>query len=91
MQDTTGQDTTGQGTTGQGTTGQVAMPQAAESRWIDPAFRPAYRPRLAPLPEVADVLVIGAGAAGIGAARTLAARGFRWPCWRHGTASVAAP
>jgi monoamine oxidase len=75
VQDTTGQDTTGQGTTGQGTAGQVAMPQAAESRWIDPAFRPAYRPRLAPLPEVADVLVIGAGAAGIGAARTLAARG----------------
>lgn len=53
------------------------MPQSAGSQWIDPAFRPAYRPRLAPLPEAPEVLVIGAGAAGIGAARTLAARGMK--------------
>ncbi|WP_331318129.1 hypothetical protein [Methylobacterium mesophilicum] len=63
MQDTTGQDTTG----------QVAVPRAPDRRWVDPVVRPAYRPRLAPLPERPEVLVIGAGAAGIGAARTLAA------------------
>lgn len=44
--------------------------------WIaDPHPRPAYRPALAPLPETPEVLVIGAGAAGIGAARTLTAKG----------------
>lgn len=44
-------------------------------RSADPPLRPAYRPRLAPLPEAPEVLIIGAGAAGIGAARTLAAQG----------------
>jgi monoamine oxidase len=51
------------------------MQRAAGSRSADPPLRPAYVPRLAPLPERPDVLVIGAGAAGIGAARTLIARG----------------
>ncbi|PVZ06215.1 monoamine oxidase [Methylobacterium radiotolerans] len=59
----------------QDTTGQVSVPRASDRRWVDPVIRPAYRPRLAPLPERPEVLVIGAGAAGIGAARTLAARG----------------
>ncbi|MCJ2069073.1 FAD-dependent oxidoreductase [Methylobacterium sp. J-030] len=44
------------------------------ARSVDPPLRPAYRPRLAPLPEAPEVLIIGAGAAGIGAARTLMAR-----------------
>ncbi|CAA2100344.1 Pseudooxynicotine oxidase [Methylobacterium bullatum] len=38
-------------------------------------FRPSIAPRLAPLPEHADVIVVGAGAAGIAAARTLTERG----------------
>ncbi|KAB1072102.1 flavin monoamine oxidase family protein [Methylobacterium planeticum] len=37
--------------------------------------RPSHRPRLAPLPADPDVVVIGAGAAGIAAARRLVARG----------------
>ncbi|MBE7245731.1 MAG: FAD-dependent oxidoreductase, partial [Actinomycetospora chiangmaiensis] len=51
------------------------MPPAAGSRSADRPLRPAYTPRLAPLPERPEVLVIGAGAAGIGAARALLARG----------------
>ncbi|MGH1574853.1 flavin monoamine oxidase family protein [Methylobacterium sp. P31] len=51
------------------------MPRAPGSRSADPPRPPAYRPRLAPVPDAPEVLVIGAGAAGIGAARTLAARG----------------
>ncbi|MCJ2059667.1 FAD-dependent oxidoreductase [Methylobacterium sp. J-048] len=43
----------------------------------EPARAPDYRPRLAPLPADPEVLVIGAGAAGIGAARTLVERGVR--------------
>jgi monoamine oxidase len=46
-------------------------------RSADPPRAPDYRPRLAPLAEAPDVLVIGAGAAGIGAARALKARGLR--------------
>ncbi|GJE62496.1 flavin monoamine oxidase family protein [Methylobacterium trifolii] len=38
-------------------------------------FRPSIVPRLAPLPETPDVVVVGAGAAGIAAARTLVGRG----------------
>ena len=37
---------------------------------------PDFRPLFAPPPEAPDVVVIGAGAAGIGAARTLLARGL---------------
>jgi len=39
-------------------------------------FRPTTLPRLTPLPASPDVVVIGAGAAGIAAARTLIARGL---------------
>lgn len=49
----------------------------AEVRSADPPRAPDYRPRLAPLPADPEVLVIGAGAAGIGAARTLVERGVR--------------
>ena len=38
-------------------------------------FRPSVAPRFAPLPIAPDVIVIGAGAAGIGAARRLVERG----------------
>lgn len=38
-------------------------------------FRPSVVPRFAPLPTAPDVVVIGAGAAGIGAARRLVERG----------------
>ena len=38
-------------------------------------FRPSVAPRLAPLPCVPEVIVVGAGAAGIAAARTLTERG----------------
>lgn len=58
------------------TTETVSRPRAPGSRSADPPRPPAYRPRLAPVPEDPAVLVIGAGAAGIGAARTLAARGI---------------
>ncbi|QGY01634.1 FAD-dependent oxidoreductase [Methylobacterium mesophilicum SR1.6/6] len=51
------------------------MSQAAGFRSADPPRRPACAPRLAALPAEPEVLVIGAGAAGIGAARTLTARG----------------
>lgn len=37
---------------------------------------PDLRPRLSPLPDSPDVVVVGAGAAGIGAARALIARGL---------------
>ncbi|MBY0256374.1 NAD(P)/FAD-dependent oxidoreductase [Methylobacterium sp.] len=40
-------------------------------------FRPSIAPRLAPLPDDPEVVVVGAGAAGIGAARALTARGIR--------------
>ena len=53
----------------------VTIPSAPGARGSDPSRGPAYRPRLAPLPEAPEVLVIGAGAAGIGAARALVARG----------------
>ena len=59
----------------QDATTRIATPQASGSKSIDSPRRPAYAPRLAPLPEAPEVLVIGAGAAGIGAARTLVARG----------------
>ena len=49
----------------------------AEVRSADPPRAPDYRPRLAPLPRDPEVLVIGAGAAGIGAARTLVEQGVR--------------
>ena len=39
-------------------------------------FRPTWRPPLAPIPQNPDVIVVGAGAAGIGAARHLIARGL---------------
>ncbi len=39
-------------------------------------FRPSVAPRLAPLPADPDVIVVGAGAAGIAAARTLVAAGL---------------
>ncbi|GJE26678.1 flavin monoamine oxidase family protein [Methylobacterium organophilum] len=39
-------------------------------------FRPSTRPRLAALPAAPEVIVLGAGAAGIAAARTLIARGI---------------
>ena len=39
-------------------------------------FRPSVGPRLAPLPRTPDVVVVGAGAAGIAAARRLLARGL---------------
>ena len=39
-------------------------------------FRPSVVPRLAPLPADPDVIVVGAGAAGIAAARTLIAAGL---------------
>ena len=39
-------------------------------------YLPDFRPGLALLPAAPDVLVVGAGAAGIGAARTLLARGL---------------
>jgi monoamine oxidase len=48
----------------------------ARSGGRDASHPPSYRPRLAPLPDDPDVLVIGAGAAGIGAARALAAQGL---------------
>ncbi|MGH1589244.1 flavin monoamine oxidase family protein [Methylobacterium phyllosphaerae] len=51
------------------------MPRTPDSRWVDPPVRPTFRPRLAPPPEAPEVLIVGAGAAGIGAARILAARG----------------
>ena len=51
--------------------------QAHGFRSADPPHRPAYVSRLAALPDAPEVLVIGAGAAGIGAARTLLARGVR--------------
>ncbi|MFC6745424.1 FAD-dependent oxidoreductase [Methylobacterium persicinum] len=41
------------------------------------AHAPDYRPPLGPLPETPDVVVIGAGAAGIAAARTLLAAGLK--------------
>ncbi|MCJ2015510.1 flavin monoamine oxidase family protein [Methylobacterium sp. J-076] len=40
------------------------------------AHAPDYRPTLAPLPEAPDVVVVGAGAAGIAAARSLLAAGL---------------
>lgn len=40
-------------------------------------FRPSIAPRLAPLPADPEVVVVGAGAAGIAAARTLVERGLR--------------
>ncbi|MGU3540065.1 flavin monoamine oxidase family protein [Methylobacterium sp. A54F] len=46
-------------------------PQPSHAR-----LRPAAAPRLAPLPDRPDVVVVGAGAAGIGAARTLIALGL---------------
>jgi monoamine oxidase len=52
-----------------------SIPGSPGSRSADPPRPPAYRPRLAPVPDAPEVLVIGSGAAGIGAARTLAARG----------------
>ncbi|MDB5648302.1 FAD-dependent oxidoreductase, partial [Methylobacterium sp.] len=42
----------------------------AHERW-----RPSIAPRLAPLPQEPEVIVVGAGAAGIAAARGLIARG----------------
>ncbi|MFY9292663.1 MAG: FAD-dependent oxidoreductase, partial [Methylorubrum rhodinum] len=39
-------------------------------------FRPTVPPRFAPLPSAPDVAVIGAGAAGIAAARLLIGRGL---------------
>ncbi|MBE7197433.1 MAG: FAD-dependent oxidoreductase [Parafilimonas terrae] len=54
---------------------QDATRGTSTPRSADPPERPAYRPRLAPLPEAPEVLVIGAGAAGIGAARTLVTQG----------------
>jgi monoamine oxidase len=40
-------------------------------------WRPSVAPRLAPLPDDPEVIVVGAGAAGVAAARGLAARGVR--------------
>ncbi|GJE18097.1 flavin monoamine oxidase family protein [Methylobacterium marchantiae] len=48
----------------------IPTPRPAHDR-----FRPSIAPRLAPLPAHADVIVVGAGAAGIAAARTLTERG----------------
>jgi monoamine oxidase len=61
----------------QDTTRQVSTPEPAGARRSGTPHRPAFWPRLAPLPDTPDVLVIGAGAAGIGAARALAAEGVR--------------
>ena len=40
-------------------------------------WRPSIAPRLAPLPDDPEVIVVGAGAAGVAAARGLAALGVR--------------
>lgn len=49
----------------------VPTPRPAHSH-----LRQSIAPRLAPLPDHADVIVVGAGAAGIAAARTLTERGI---------------
>ncbi len=49
-------------------TGTTPRPAAGR---LDAPRPPDFRPALAPLPEAPDVVVIGAGAAGIAAARTL--------------------
>ncbi|MFD1282529.1 FAD-dependent monooxygenase, partial [Methylobacterium goesingense] len=40
-------------------------------------WRPSIAPRLAPLPDDPEVIVVGAGAAGMAAAGALTARGVR--------------
>ncbi|MDP4025019.1 NAD(P)/FAD-dependent oxidoreductase [Methylobacterium sp. NEAU 140] len=45
-------------------------------RASESARAPDFRPVLAPLPEAPDVVIVGAGAAGIGAARALVAQGL---------------
>jgi NADPH-dependent 2,4-dienoyl-CoA reductase/sulfur reductase-like enzyme len=50
----------------------VTIPSAPSARSADPPHGTAYRPRLAPLPAAPEVLVIGAGAAGLAAAAALA-------------------
>lgn len=52
------------------------MRTATADRRPEERLSPDYRPALAPLPEAPDVVVIGAGAAGIAAARTLLAAGM---------------
>jgi monoamine oxidase len=42
----------------------------------EPALSPTFRPRLAPVPSEVDVAIVGAGAAGIGAARRCLAEGL---------------
>ncbi|MBE7246903.1 MAG: FAD-dependent oxidoreductase, partial [Actinomycetospora chiangmaiensis] len=52
------------------------MRTATADRRPEARLSPDYRPALASLPEAPDVVVIGAGAAGIAAARTLVAAGM---------------
>ncbi|WP_264050358.1 flavin monoamine oxidase family protein [Methylobacterium flocculans] len=47
------------------------------SRPAHEGWRPSIAPRLSPLPQEPEVIVVGAGAAGIAAARSLVARGVR--------------
>lgn len=53
------------------------MVRATAARFPEKAFAPDYRPPLGHVPEAPDVVVIGAGAAGIAAARTLTGAGMR--------------
>ena len=53
------------------------MREPTDARPDHARFRPSMTPRLPPLPTDPDVVVVGAGAAGIGAARTLVAAGLR--------------
>jgi len=53
------------------------MVRAMAAGYPETAHAPDYRPPLGPLPETPDVVVIGAGAAGIAAARALLAAGLK--------------